>query len=410
MPNLVVLVIDRLQAAYLGAYGNSWVPTPRLDALAVRSLVFDQAFLLTPRLAEQYPAVWWQGRHPLFNATDRPSVIQRLGQQGVVTALVTDEPLAERAGQEHFDQVVTLPPASGQTVAADLEDTAWAAWFAVATETVLGLADDHRHWLAWLHGGTLGRVWDAPEPFRWQVMDAPEDDPTAVAVLGLCEPPALELPPEFDPDVRWQFQQAYAAQVSLWDTCLGIFLDALASLPEPPAVLITAARGFPLGEHRVVGAIAEPLLEELTHLPLILHLPGDSSSWGRCSALVNAADVAGSLASLMGRDLADPPPGTVPLLGLLDDPTATAHEAVLMASGDERALRTAAWLLRQPAADDRTADELFLKPDDRWDISDVASRCAEERERLAQYLAAWQAAGTPTPPSWPEPLPAAPPR
>lgn len=41
---VVVIHIDALQPAYIGAYGCDWVETPALDALAARGVVFDQHF------------------------------------------------------------------------------------------------------------------------------------------------------------------------------------------------------------------------------------------------------------------------------------------------------------------------------------------------------------------------------
>jgi hypothetical protein len=48
---------------------------------------------------------------------------------------------------------------------------------------------------------------------------------------------------------------------------------------------------------------------------------------------------------------------------------------------DETAIRTPAWYLRvAPAA------ELYVKPDDRWEVNNVAVRCPEIVEGLSQEL------------------------
>ena len=41
--NVVCLVIDRLQAGYVGAYGNTWIETPNLDRLASQSFLLEHA-------------------------------------------------------------------------------------------------------------------------------------------------------------------------------------------------------------------------------------------------------------------------------------------------------------------------------------------------------------------------------
>lgn len=46
--NVTLIVVDGLQLAALGAYGNEWIPTPTFDALAAESVVFDQHFADVP--------------------------------------------------------------------------------------------------------------------------------------------------------------------------------------------------------------------------------------------------------------------------------------------------------------------------------------------------------------------------
>jgi len=41
---VLVLAARGLQTAYLGCYGNPWIATPNLDALAASGVVFDQHF------------------------------------------------------------------------------------------------------------------------------------------------------------------------------------------------------------------------------------------------------------------------------------------------------------------------------------------------------------------------------
>jgi hypothetical protein len=43
-PNAIVIVLDSLRADHLGCYGNDWIKTPNIDALARDSTVFTHAF------------------------------------------------------------------------------------------------------------------------------------------------------------------------------------------------------------------------------------------------------------------------------------------------------------------------------------------------------------------------------
>src|SRR5215210_9454692 len=42
--NVVVVIIDSLRKDHVGAYGNDWIKTPSLDALAKESLRFTRAY------------------------------------------------------------------------------------------------------------------------------------------------------------------------------------------------------------------------------------------------------------------------------------------------------------------------------------------------------------------------------
>ena len=50
-PNILFIQADQLTASFLGAYGNSIVKAPNIDALARRSTVFDSAYCNFPLCA-----------------------------------------------------------------------------------------------------------------------------------------------------------------------------------------------------------------------------------------------------------------------------------------------------------------------------------------------------------------------
>ena len=48
--NVIFVMMDTLRADHLGCYGNEWIKTPRFDAFAKESAVFDQFFADIHRL------------------------------------------------------------------------------------------------------------------------------------------------------------------------------------------------------------------------------------------------------------------------------------------------------------------------------------------------------------------------
>jgi arylsulfatase A-like enzyme len=42
--NVILIILDSLRADHVGCYGNTWIQTPTLDGLALKSAVFTRAF------------------------------------------------------------------------------------------------------------------------------------------------------------------------------------------------------------------------------------------------------------------------------------------------------------------------------------------------------------------------------
>src|SRR5581483_2109185 len=66
-----ILLIDAygLHRGFLGMYGNEWVPTPTLDLLAARGVVFDQHYVCRPRgPGEDSGSCAWTGRYQFCQA------------------------------------------------------------------------------------------------------------------------------------------------------------------------------------------------------------------------------------------------------------------------------------------------------------------------------------------------------
>src|SRR5277367_2863833 len=105
MRNVICVVIDGLQPAFLGAYGNTWIATPALDRLASESFICDTALTDTLDLARIYRG-FWHGLPAILPDTEKveaPSLIARANQAGSYTALLTnDRQVAEMPAAADF--------------------------------------------------------------------------------------------------------------------------------------------------------------------------------------------------------------------------------------------------------------------------------------------------------------------
>ena len=261
--NAICLVFDRLHAGYLGAYGNSWIETPSFDRLASQSFVFDRALVDSPELPLLYRS-YWQGWHALCPAAleSRPSLAALLGQAGVTTVLLSDEPQVVRHPlAAEFDAIVEIDPPWQARNATAVEQTHFGRCFA---EIIDWLESARGSFLLWCHLGGLGTTWDAPLRFRQAYCEQGDPPPPEAADV-----PERMLPPQYDPDELLGVMQSYCGQVTLLDTCLGAFLDFFYGLPISGETLltVTSARGFPLGEHGRVGPCDGALFGETVQVP-----------------------------------------------------------------------------------------------------------------------------------------------
>jgi len=389
--HVVCLVMDHLHAGYLGAYGNSWIATPQFDRLAGESLLFDQAYIDHANLARQYQAFWqgWPGAQPHPPAADRPDLFSLLGGRGIQSLLISDEPeIIEHPLAQRAARFVELPrPAPGVT-AESMDQTHLAICF---MELIDRLQQLQRPTLVWCHLASLGRVWDAPLEFRQQFVEEGDPEPTHSAIVP-CRP----LPPDVDPDEVLRESQAYAAQIVLWDQCLGALLESLDDVGnEPPLLVVCGARGLPLGEHGQLGPAELPLHSPLVQTPWLIRLPQKAAVPERTQALVQSSDLFATL--LEGFEV--PPPNAATarqsLLPLARDEAVTARDRLLVAGPNGQwGLRTPAWYLLHTAE----STQLYVKPDDRWEANDVAARCQRAIEALHPLADNYRAAlanGTP---------------
>jgi arylsulfatase A-like enzyme len=388
--NAICIVVDGLHAGYLGCYGNSWIETPALDRLAMEGFVFDQALIDSPELTLLYRG-FWQGLHPCA-----PEPLQKacgslpalLKRAGIAAALLTDEPeVAAHPLAAAFEEIVKLPAAEPRT-AGGSEQTHLAAVLSAAAEW---LEQARPPFCLWLHAQGMQAAWDAPAALRERYAEE-----EAVQPPTFVEPPRIYLPAQYDPDRLLGIRWAYAAQVTVFDRCLEGFLEWWDAQPaaNETLLILLGARGYPLGEHRRVGWAELPanetlLHEELIHVPFIVRVPDRTGAADRTPMLLQPADLAWSLADWfqLARDSLAPW-GRSWLPVVRGELSSLRDRACLLASDHpEQAIRTPAWHLILPATsqegDAATARKLYVKPDDRWEVNEVADRCGEVADLLA---------------------------
>jgi arylsulfatase A-like enzyme len=406
MKNAIVLVIDRLNAGFLGPYGNTWVETPCFNQLAAESALFEFALSDSPDLPTVYRSLW-SGLHAMSGHRDVPGLAATASAAGIHTVLITDdEQVATHPWADGFQEKIAVPAPPAVEAAAEIGQTQLARLLATAIDWLQAAFASpttlDRPFLLWIHSCGMQGPWDAPSEYREQFAD--EDDPVPPEFVA---PPVRWVLDDEDPDQLLGVQHAYAGQISLLDSCLEVFLEACQAGPEDkqPLLLLTSPRGYPLGEHRRIGPVDEAIYGEHLHVPCLIRYPDGSHALVRCHELVQPSDLFATmldwfaLAGASSLDACSEPVPFSPFRGganwgqslakLLDGQARSDRAAAV--SGSCRALRTPAWFLHC------TGDsiyELFAKPDDRWEANEVCDRCRDLLPGLIALLDEFQRAAS----------------
>jgi arylsulfatase A-like enzyme len=135
-----------------------------------------------------------------------------------------------------------------------------------------------------------------------------------------------------------------------------------------------------------VGDYDDSLYGELVHVPTWMRFPNGLGQAVRSQALVHPGDLFATLLDWWGLDYPPSSPAAGSLMPLVREEVESIRDRLCVVDdGTERAIRTPAWYLR-----DADRAELFAKPDDRWEINDVADRCRDVVDLLRQAFSEYR--------------------
>jgi hypothetical protein len=383
MARAIVLVLDHLSAKYIGPYGNTWIPTPGFNQLGACSLLAESMIASSTDIAEIY-ASFLRGQHPVIAGRSRVSLLDQLSEKGATSTLISSsEQVLQLPCCDAFTQQVRVPLTDNVESAADIESTMMAGFFGEVLNWLETAEVADQEDLLWIHADSLGKCWDAPTELR--EMFRGDEDPEASIVTV---PPFTHQQQPLDPDEQLQVSYPYAAQVCVGDTCLAAlhsFLEdyTLGHPSEPILLIVTAARAMPIGQHGTVGYQHAALYSEQLHVPLFASILSSASrvTSSRSQRMLQSESIYQTLvewfgcAQADGDELPQCQQSFFPLMvaessvGVCDLANAVAISKT--DQSDEIAITTAAWFAK--VVGDQVT-ELFVKPDDRWDINEIADK------------------------------------
>jgi choline-sulfatase len=356
-PNVLLLMVDQLAAAWLPAYGHTVVRAPHLTALARHGIVFERAYCASP-LCGPSRAAMLTGRLPsatgvFDNAAEWPAAMPT-----AVHALRAADYLTVLAGKMHFvgpDQLhgyeerltTDVYPASFDwTPDWTLPSGARLPWYHnVESLLMAGVResamqtdyDDEVCFQAVRRLRELARGGDG-RPFfltvsftnphdpwevrrrHWELYEGADagkpsagraSDPFSERLREMC---GLDDRPLTEDEER-HARRAYLAAVSYADERIGEVLAALdaCGLAGDTVVVFTADHGELLGEHGLWYKMS--FFDPSARVPLVVRMPGGAA--GRVEEPVSHLDLAPTLAGLVGAELGFDPADGSSLLPLL---------------------------------------------------------------------------------------------
>ncbi len=359
-PNIVLIVSDTLRRDYLPCYGNPAVLAPNISRLAEKSFIFDNfhagSFPTVPARADIMTGKYtftYMGWQPL--PEKEITLAGTLTQAGYLTTGIVDTPFLVRNGYGYDRGFQDFLWIRGQRSGPEHDDVVASRrteedYFAPRTFlTAIEWLERHPKEQFFLYIDT----WDPHEPW----------DPPEHYVKPYYPPYAGEI---INPNYwNWKEDQfsetdmeiaraCYCGEISMVDHWLGRFMDKLDTLglSGNTILLFTSDHGFYFGEHDLFGktrfrwpgnlgfeegfikgykmgdqfSYRSPLHREITHIPLIIHLPGKSPH--RLDGLASIPDIMPTI-----LDLAQVPiPATVQsksLLPLMAGKERSLHDLVV---------------------------------------------------------------------------------
>ncbi len=394
-----VLVISPpgFHLGYLGCYGNPWIETPTLDALAAEGVVFDSHYSDCPN----EDGAWRAWRTGLYDFP-RPGVQSVLFPAGSTDMLSTLR--ARHIPAWWVTDLPAVPSPDGGIM--------WEEIMLIQGRSIPGmLSKKVMKFMRQLKHFDHGLIWVQPDFLipSWQVEDSNleyfstlEDEESVEASIEPLPNPTMRLVHPSDQTTFVRLQRTYAAAVTLLDRELQELFDQLrqSDFYDSLMIIISTDRGFPLGEHGLVGDSLPWLHQEFVHLPLVIRMPKGAAGGGRIGALTQPVDLMPTV--LEALDLPSVESHGSSLLPLIRGDQKRirdyAFSGLEKAGAMEYGLRTLDWaflLPEQPGENtSNRGRQLYVKPEDCWEVNNVIQHHPDLAEELEQILRAFIKAPT----------------
>jgi arylsulfatase A-like enzyme len=456
--NLIVIVTDTFRADNLACYGPKWLEqldTPNLDRFAQRSTVFADAYAeLLPTIplrrtlytgrrgipAYYFPQpdeVQLPGWHPLYH--EDVTLSETLLEAGYINALFSSVYHQFKPGRNfqrgfhtwqwirglEYDYYGTCP--RHPLDVSDLASEEYLAKFPglrnslsqykanrnlwqqqgesvsqiTAQSAIRWLSENHAERPFYLHVEFFDphEPWDPPRRFLEKYM------PDAHGP-SFIEPPYDTVP--LSDDIKLRMRANYAGEVSCVDHWVGFLLQTIEQfdLLRNSVVVFTADHGAMLGEHQQFLKGPDKLRGQVTHVPLLIHIPGNAYAGKKVQGFLQPPDIMPTLLGHLG--LTPPSRVTGRDFWPLVTGSASTHYCVVQTYGWVGAVRNKEWSYSEIWKPEAQQDKYHKSPgapatpyqpqlynlqDDPHELTDVADKYPDVARQMSAKMKEYIASG-----------------
>jgi len=307
--HVIVISLDTARADHFGCYGNTWIRTPRLDALAAESILFADYMTVVPTTLASHTSLF-TGKYPHSHGTPRngytvsdenvllAEILYDAGfhTAGFLGSFALDSRFDFAQGFEHYDE--TFPRLVGQQGAVQNERPAAAVTDAVIAH--LNQLGTPPNLFLFVHYFDPHVPYAPPAPY--DTMYGPE--------AGNKLPPLPEIRQQLTRAARQGSQtpaaramaKRYAGEVSYLDEHVGRLIDDLRrrGILEDAIVIVTSDHGENLWDHPAYFNHGLTVYQSTVGAVCMIRLPDGKRAGARVKELVASIDVLPTVLSFLG--------------------------------------------------------------------------------------------------------------
>lgn len=418
--NIIHIGVDTWSTHYLGCYGNHEIRTPNVDALASKSVLFEDAY---PEVLPTLPArrsiytgrrifpsdlilqrddqVKIRGWHPLF--TEDVTMSETLKAAGYTTAFVSDvyhQFKPDKNFHRGFDswrwirgheadRLETGPkkaipiadyvhPASPNAKAGVMqyllnrhswkttEDYLAAQVFGQASRWLENNAGENRPIYLHVESFWPHEFWDPPEDFYRLYMKSNYSGPRLISPPNTTE--------KMSPVEIEHARALYAGLVTFVDDRIGKFLQTVdrLGLMKNTIIVFVADHGTMMGEQGQFHKGETRIRTQVTHVPMMIHHP--RRSWGgrRIKGFVQHPDLMPTILDIAGIKAPSRVTGES-LRPLIEASASSKRATVITGWGEHGAVRNEEWVYIGRWSPGPPFEQLYDVRHDPKELKDVAA-------------------------------------